>query len=304
MDLFRKHKKKQASSAVAAKGTSLGSTSYTDQLDQIAISAAEMETDATYNDTERHEPSFSDNNLVVDVNVNSLSSDKLSAKSAIDALLDSDDDNAEIFNDLDGSSGDDNEDDVGTSSILGTPTSKRSNVSMSKASEQPSSALTSTSIMAISPLSATSSVASKNHKSSFHTDLLDVLQNAVDVTIGSSKDDKSTEKGFGTPTAKMEDTDEDPPNDDDESMSNLAAEDNEDTPDNDEKTNSDSAEDYSDDEDEGEDGYKPGGYHPVKVGEIYNQRYANAMCKRRWNIIFCVSHERSSMFSQINLAFC
>jgi hypothetical protein len=35
---------------------------------------------------------------------------------------------------------------------------------------------------------------------------------------------------------------------------------------------SDSAEDYSDDEDEGEDGYKPGGYHTVKVGEIYNQR--------------------------------
>ncbi|GAX09950.1 serine/threonine-protein kinase SRPK1 [Fistulifera solaris] len=36
---------------------------------------------------------------------------------------------------------------------------------------------------------------------------------------------------------------------------------------------SDSAEDYSDDEDEGQDGYKPGGYHPVKVGEVYNQRY-------------------------------
>jgi hypothetical protein len=35
---------------------------------------------------------------------------------------------------------------------------------------------------------------------------------------------------------------------------------------------SDSAEDYTDDEDEGQDGYKAGGYHPVKVGEIYNQR--------------------------------
>jgi len=34
-----------------------------------------------------------------------------------------------------------------------------------------------------------------------------------------------------------------------------------------------SAEDYSDDEDEGEDGYKVGGYHRVKVGEVYNQRY-------------------------------
>lgn len=33
-----------------------------------------------------------------------------------------------------------------------------------------------------------------------------------------------------------------------------------------------SGEDYTDDEDEGEDGYKVGGYHPVKLGEIYNQR--------------------------------
>lgn len=35
-----------------------------------------------------------------------------------------------------------------------------------------------------------------------------------------------------------------------------------------------SSEDYTDDEDEGEEGYKPGGYHPVKLGEVYNQRYA------------------------------
>mmetsp|Transcript_14502 Transcript_14502/g.21381 ORF Transcript_14502/g.21381 Transcript_14502/m.21381 type:complete len:1040 (+) Transcript_14502:427-3546(+) len=36
---------------------------------------------------------------------------------------------------------------------------------------------------------------------------------------------------------------------------------------------SDSGSDYTDDEDEGEAGYKPGGYHTVKVGEVYNQRY-------------------------------
>ena len=35
---------------------------------------------------------------------------------------------------------------------------------------------------------------------------------------------------------------------------------------------SESAEDYTDDEDEGEDSYKPGGYHPVEVGEVYNQK--------------------------------
>jgi len=43
--------------------------------------------------------------------------------------------------------------------------------------------------------------------------------------------------------------------------------------DNDEKNGSDSGEDYTDDEDEGEDGYKTGGYHRVKIGEVYNQRY-------------------------------
>ena len=46
--------------------------------------------------------------------------------------------------------------------------------------------------------------------------------------------------------------------------------------DNDKSKNSDSAEDYTDDEDEGEEGYKPGGYHPVKVGEVYNQRCVRA----------------------------
>ena len=48
--------------------------------------------------------------------------------------------------------------------------------------------------------------------------------------------------------------------------------DDEDDDDDDKSNNSESAEDYTDDEDEGEDGYKPGGYHPVKVGEVYNQR--------------------------------
>ena len=38
-----------------------------------------------------------------------------------------------------------------------------------------------------------------------------------------------------------------------------------------EETSSD--EDYSDDEDEGTEGYRPGGYHPVKLGEVYNSKY-------------------------------
>jgi len=36
---------------------------------------------------------------------------------------------------------------------------------------------------------------------------------------------------------------------------------------------SSSDEDYSDDEDEGRDGYKKGGYHPVQIGEMYKNRY-------------------------------
>ena len=33
------------------------------------------------------------------------------------------------------------------------------------------------------------------------------------------------------------------------------------------------SEDYSNDDDEGQDGYRPGGYHPVKIGDIFNERY-------------------------------
>lgn len=53
------------------------------------------------------------------------------------------------------------------------------------------------------------------------------------------------------------------------------SEDDDDDDDEDDKSDdgSDSGSDYTDDEHEGEAGYKPGGYHPVKVGEVYNQRY-------------------------------
>lgn len=61
-----------------------------------------------------------------------------------------------------------------------------------------------------------------------------------------------------------------------------------------------SSEDYTDDEDEGEDGYKPGGYHPVKLGEVYNQRYVRnnailALIHIPWLVIsrdLCLSDER------------
>ena len=34
-----------------------------------------------------------------------------------------------------------------------------------------------------------------------------------------------------------------------------------------------SDQDYSDVDDEGADGYRPGGYHPVDVGDVYHERY-------------------------------
>lgn len=69
----------------------------------------------------------------------------------------------------------------------------------------------------------------------------------------------------------LDDDDDDDDEEDDRSRDRDEDDDEEDDDDDDDK-GSDSAEDYTDDEDEGQDGYKPGGYHPVKVGEVYNQR--------------------------------
>lgn len=52
--------------------------------------------------------------------------------------------------------------------------------------------------------------------------------------------------------------------------------DDDDADDHDDKS-SESGEDYTDDEDEGESGYKTGGYHPVKVGDIFNQGYVSTL---------------------------
>ena len=49
------------------------------------------------------------------------------------------------------------------------------------------------------------------------------------------------------------------------------SDDDDDDDDDNEDKSSESGEDYTDDEDEGESGYKAGGYHPVKVGDVFNQ---------------------------------
>lgn len=87
-----------------------------------------------------------------------------------------------------------------------------------------------------------------------------VVNNAVE-----SHDEESQRTGNSYHSSESEEEEED-------------AADTESDDDDDEKANSkdgggsDSGEDYTDDEDEGEDGYRPGGYHPVKIGEVYNQR--------------------------------
>ncbi|CAB9499444.1 SRSF protein kinase 1 [Seminavis robusta] len=49
-----------------------------------------------------------------------------------------------------------------------------------------------------------------------------------------------------------------------------------------EDKSSESGEDYTDDEDEGESGYKPGGYHPVNVGDVFNQGRYVVIKKLGW----------------------
>lgn len=208
MDLFRKNKKKQQAAGLEV----VGSSSFTDQLDQIAVSAAEMETGSSFIDDD-------DENVGAEM--------KMSIKSGIDALIDSDEDLAEIFNDQEESS-DENEKD---SSKPDTPSSIRSTASRQ------------------STVSAAK------------------IKDAVKSINGVSEQSRARINGTSSSeVVEMEHVGDD--DDDDSSASRDKKED-----DDEEKSNSDSAEDYSDDEDEGEDGYKPGGYHLVKVGEVYNQRY-------------------------------
>jgi len=186
MDLFRKHKKKGSQ---LHNGSSDATTVVTEGMAQMVIAE-------TTDSFDNH-------------NCSSIDEGESSA-SAIDALIDSDEDGAEIFNDSD-----EDDDDMPPE----TPTSAHSSLS--------------------------------NAASGAFQDVMASLDSAVGGGGRHSEDD--------------DDDDED---------------DEEDDEDNDKSQNSDSAEDYTDDEDEGEDGYKPGGYHPVKAGEVYNQRCVFFPCLR------------------------
>ena len=75
------------------------------------------------------------------------------------------------------------------------------------------------------------------------------------------------EEGDSSSSSSSNDDDDQSPNTQDDSHSQEGEDDEE------KKSDHSSGEDYSDDEDEGEEGYRPGGYHRVSVGEVYNQRY-------------------------------
>ena len=92
-------------------------------------------------------------------------------------------------------------------------------------------------------------------------------------THGDQVDDKDRSKDEVEEEEEEEEEEEDDVTgeDDDEDLEGDYEDDEEE--DDDEDEDEDSDEDYSDDDDEGSEGYKIGGYHPVKVGEVYHRRY-------------------------------
>jgi hypothetical protein len=92
------------------------------------------------------------------------------------------------------------------------------------------------------------------------------IQKVVNATNRDDEESQRTGDSYHSSDAESEDEDEEDAED------TESDDDDEDKPNSKGGGGSDSGEDYTDDEDEGEDGYRPGGYHPVKIGEVYNQR--------------------------------
>jgi serine/threonine protein kinase len=231
MDLFRKHKKKPL----------------LEQLDDISTAAAEDLTTSSAHESlpvEIDKDHVSDgsksSSRLVESSLHSDASNPTIPKhaSAIDALVDSDEEGADIF--------DDEEDDEDLDLSINNPTDEVRLLS--------------------SPLCAPSSTLSNDSPSSFRQNV------AIDLTLPfasaatlvqplehSDLEDSRSSRSYPDSDDGEEDADE---------TGTMSDQDND-------KAGSGSAsgEDYTDDEEEGEEGYKPGGYHPVKVGEAYNQRY-------------------------------
>ena len=239
MDLFRKNKKKQQDESTTSS-TQIHAA--TEALDRIAISAAEDENDGIHINDGCHEHITNNETEKVGRTQSQNSTSKSNATSSrirssgIDALIDSDEDGAEIFTDGD------SEEDPGNVSMV-SDSSHRSPAVTEKVSLSPRQIKGQT---LSSPYAKNGSQhADSDRRASLTTGNLNVQHDEEDDAeeISSSAED-------GTTSDEVDDLEDE------------------------DKSNSDSAEDYTDDEDEGEDGYKPGGYHVVKVGEVFNQRYA------------------------------
>jgi hypothetical protein len=267
MDLFRKNKKKQSDEL-----TQQTIQSMTDALDRMAMTGnattSNEELAATssihhviMNATDTAGSIISSGGkATASSSANRFKSGPVAPSAAgIDALIDSDEDLAEIFND-----GDSDDDDGGNVSMVSEGShvvgGDGSRVSLSprqkvdgKNGSNPYGGKNSGSAADADVEASRARLHNQknlNHSKKHHNRLADNVSSSED----DGDDDDEDDEDHNT-------TSDDEPDDDDDERD---AEDD--------KSNSDSAEDYTDDEDEGEDGYKPGGYHSVKVGEVFNQR--------------------------------
>lgn len=258
MDLFRsrtapkKERSQKAERAVKSQPPREGETTEID-IDSLArVMSTEAEVEAAYSQggsTER-------------------SSRSTARTTTVDDILDSDDDNDEIFMDED----EDNED----SGLRTSQTWDESYKNAQKDATSPS-AISAPGIVSTkpnasprgSPASAKSlnaaavEYAAIEAASSALCAVPGKLAKRADL-LGNISDSDSSPATRQRSDASNASTDDD----DDDDMSASSFEDK-----NKGGSGGHSSEDYTDDEDEGEDGYKPGGYHPVKLGEVYNQRY-------------------------------
>jgi hypothetical protein len=267
MDLFRKNKKKQSDDL-----TQQTMQSMTDALDRMVLTssaATPSDEQAAANSSGIHHvimngadsagSIISGGGKTTTTSLGSKYKNGSTSMSAagIDTLIDSDEDLAEIFND-----GDSDDDDGGNVSMV----SEGSHVvggDGSKVSLSPRQTVDNKNVL--------NAFGGKNPSSAADSDV-DASRARLHHQKKENHSRKSRRNADNASSSEDEDDDED--DDDNNITSEEDAEDDDDERDaEDDKSNSDSAEDYTDDEDEGEDGYKPGGYHSVKIGEVFNQRY-------------------------------
>lgn len=264
----------------AKKKNPLGNNNKTgglDDLDQLAkVLADEHNNEDNVHRDEDDEDVMDAIVAGVASNLSSKSPPKAVANStSVDHILDSDEERDEIFDDDDDDDEDDDDDDdedhssdddeghdnavasLRNSSTWGATSPGGSNKYGSSASNADGLAPSSSNVSAPADYATAGAKRVAGHEGSSHRSersVNDSHRSANDSHRSTNDSHRSGNDSYRTSDAESNSDDDD---DDDHKKS---------------VNGSDSGEDYTDDEDEGEDGYKPGGYHPVKVGEVYNQR--------------------------------